>query len=512
MLLLTETAAGFGLFQLKDKKLAKCTDPAEIAAAFKTPTDAAEMLAFHKFADTKAAMEEVTALNESKMGKQLKKFLKKSVVEAGLTEELAVIDKNLGIHIKEKFGVNVAFSETVRELQRALRMNMEELVTDFSRADTEQMSLSLAHSLSRFKLKFSPDKVDIMIIQAIGLLDDLDKELNNFAMRLKEWYGWHFPEMQKIVTDSLIYAKSVKLMGMRSNCKNVDFHGQLGMPEEMEEELKKSAETSYGTEITQEDLENILVLADRVSELLEYRKELSEYLKLRMAAIAPNLTHMVGELVGARLISHAGSLMNLAKHPASTVQVLGAEKALFRAMKTKTNTPKYGLVYHANLVGKTASKFKGKISRVLAAKMALSIRVDALGDDQEATVARSFRNYVEKRINACEDGDDIAASKRHLKKANNASAEEAKAAGEAEAATYNQDADATAAAEKKDKKEKKAKKRAAEEADVTEATEEGVKEKKKKRKVDDDASVVAVEVVSEKKKKKKKSDNPTPEV
>lgn len=243
-----------------------------------------------------------------------------------------------------------------------------------------------------------------------------------------------------------------------------------------------------------------------------YRKELSEYLKLRMAAIAPNLTHMVGELVGARLISHAGSLMNLAKHPASTVQVLGAEKALFRAMKTKTNTPKYGLVYHANLVGKTASKFKGKISRVLAAKMALSIRVDALGDDQEATVARSFRNYVEKRINACEDGDDIAASKRHLKKANNASAEEAKAAGEAEAATYNQDADATAAAEKKDKKEKKAKKRAAEEADVTEATEEGVKEKKKKRKVDDDASVVAVEVVSEKKKKKKKSDNPTPEV
>lgn len=104
MLLLTETAAGFGLFQLKDKKLAKCTDPAEIAAAFKTPTDAAEMLAFHKFADTKAAMEEVTALNESKMGKQLKKFLKKSVVEAGLTEELAVIDKNLGIHIKEKFG------------------------------------------------------------------------------------------------------------------------------------------------------------------------------------------------------------------------------------------------------------------------------------------------------------------------------------------------------------------------------------------------------------------------
>merc|ERR550514_1870414 len=105
--------------------------------------------------------------------------------------------------------------------------------------------------------------------------------------------------------------------------------------------------------------------------------------------------HLVGELVGARLISHAGSLMNLAKHPASTVQVLGAEKALFRAMKTKSNTPKYGLLYHANLVGKTHSKFKGKISRKLAAKMALSIRVDALGTDESATVAKEFRDYVE---------------------------------------------------------------------------------------------------------------------
>ena len=117
--------------------------------------------------------------------------------------------------------MNVAFSETVRELQRALRLNMEELVTDFSKQDTEQMSLSLAHSLSRFKLKFSPDKVDIMIIQAIGLLDDLDKELNNYAMRLREWYGWHFPELGKIITDNVTYAQAVILIGMRTQVKNL---------------------------------------------------------------------------------------------------------------------------------------------------------------------------------------------------------------------------------------------------------------------------------------------------
>lgn len=113
-----------------------------------------------------------------------------------------------------------------------------------------------------------------------------------------------------------------------------------------------------------------------------------------MAAIAPNLTVMVGELVGARLIAHAGSLMNLAKHPASTVQILGAEKALFRALKSKHETPKYGLIYHASLIGQSAPKFKGKISRVLAAKSALAIRVDALGDSTDASVGLENRAKV----------------------------------------------------------------------------------------------------------------------
>merc|ERR1712121_431058 len=111
------------------------------------------------------------------------------------------------------------------------------------------------------------------------------------------------------------------------------------------------------------------------------REELYSYLKERMAMVAPNVTVLVGELVGARLIAHAGSLLNLAKHPSSTVQILGAEKALFRALKTKHDTPKYGLIYHASLVGQANPKNKGKVSRSLAAKAALAIRVDALGED-----------------------------------------------------------------------------------------------------------------------------------
>jgi len=135
-----------------------------------------------------------------------------------------------------------------------------------------------------------------------------------------------------------------------------------------------------GSEITEEYLDNIQLLAEQVVGFTEYRQQLSSYLSTRMQAIAPNLTELVGELVGARLISHAGSLMNLAKSPASTIQILGAEKALFRALKTKHDTPKYGLIYHASLVGQATGKNKGKIARMLAAKSAIGIRVDALSE------------------------------------------------------------------------------------------------------------------------------------
>jgi nucleolar protein 58 len=149
------------------------------------------------------------------------------------------------------------------------------------------------------------------------------------------------------------------LTGFRTNYSTTDFSSIL--PEELEESLKAAAAISMGTEISDSDLIHIHLLTDQVISITQYRAELYEYLRNRMAAIAPNLTALVGELVGARLIAHAGSLLNLAKHPASTVQILGAEKALFRALKTKHDTPKYGILFHASLVGQAPQKLKGKV-------------------------------------------------------------------------------------------------------------------------------------------------------
>ena len=277
-----------------------------------------------------------------------------------------------------QLSLNLISDSTTQDLYRAIRNHLPSLIPGLLPQDISTMSLGLSHSLSRHKLKFSPDKVDTMIVQAIALLDDLDKELNTYAMRVKEWYGWHFPEMGRIVNDNLAYARVILKMGMRTSAINADLAEIL--PEEIETAVKAAAEISMGTEITQEDLDNIQALAEQVVSFTEYRLQLSGYLSARMAAIAPNLTALVGDLVGARLIAHAGSLMNLAKSPASTIQILGAEKALFRALKTKHDTPKYGLIYHASLVGQATGKNRGKIARVLAAKAAIGLRVDALAD------------------------------------------------------------------------------------------------------------------------------------
>jgi nucleolar protein 58 len=324
------------------------------------------------------ALEEVASLVDGKVTPMLAKLL--DSIKDEKKASLAVADPKLGQAINKLPSVTLTpISDSAsNELFRAIRENLPALIPGLLPENISTMSLGLSHSLSRHKLKFSPDKVDTMIVQAIALLDDLDKELNTYAMRVKEWYGWHFPEMARIINDNLAIARIILKMGMRTNAATTDLSDIL--PEEIEAAVKAAAEVSMGTEITPEDLENIQLLAEQVVGFTEYRQQLSSYLSARMQAIAPNLTELVGELVGARLIAHAGSLMNLAKSPASTIQILGAEKALFRALKTKHDTPKYGLIYHASLVGQATGKNKGKIARMLAAKAAIGLRVDALSD------------------------------------------------------------------------------------------------------------------------------------
>ena len=227
-------------------------------------------------------------------------------------------------------------------------------------------------------------------------------------MRLREWYSWHFPELAKIITDNQTYAKAVILIGMRTNVKNLSIEQlQEVIPDELAEQVKEAAEISMGTEILEDDETHIKTLAKSVNEISDYRANLAEYLKNRMGAVAPNLTNLIGELVAAKLIAHSGSLMNLAKQPASTIQILGAEKALFRALRTKKNTPKYGLIYNASVVGQANNKLKGKVSRTLANKCALCVRYDALGEDDNGKLGNDAKAFMDKRLKLLESGGNV---------------------------------------------------------------------------------------------------------
>ncbi|KAF1733879.1 Nucleolar protein 58 [Beauveria bassiana] len=426
---------------------------------------------FVKFESAAMALEEAAALKEGKVPELLSSILED--LKSEKKASIAVADMKLGTAISNLPDLNispVAGSNTM-DVFRGIREHLPSLIPGLNQESIDRMSLGLSHSMSRHKLKFSANKIDSMIIQAIKLLDDMDKELNVYAMRTKEWYGWHFPEMAKILGDNLAYARLVLKVGMREKMSESDLSDIL--PEEMEAAIKAASEISMGTEITEEDLHNIQLLAEQVIVYTNYRAELSSYLESRMRAIAPNLTALVGYLVGARLVAHAGSLLSLAKAPGSTVQILGAEKALFRALKTKHDTPKYGLIYHSSLIGQATGRNKGKIARMLAAKTALGLRVDALGDydedaedDERAMLGLTSRIKLENHLrklegrpllpkgtNVAPSGEIMAPGQFTLKETRRYNVDADGVEDEADATT-NGDSKKS----KKDKKEKKEKK------------------------------------------------------
>jgi len=378
MLVLFETSAGYAIFKLLDEN--KLKNVSDLYSHFESPeatTKIIKLKHFQKFDDTTEALASAASLIEGKLCKSLKKVIKSHV---NSSDSLMVADPKLGAAIKEKFNISCVSSSSAADLLRCIRSQFENLLVGLPKKDLTAMSLGLAHSLSRYKLKFSPDKIDTMIVQAIGLLDELDKEVNNYIMRCREWYGWHFPELGKILTDNLEYVKTIKTLGMRENAKSIDLSSILSPA--LEDQVKTAAEISMGTEIAEDDIQHIVQMCDEILDISTYRTSLSDYLKSRMMAVAPNVTVLLGDLVGARMLAQGGSLVNVAKMPASTIQLCGAEKALFRALKKKHDTPKYGLIYHSSLVGRATAKVKGRMSRMLAAKVALAARFDAFGESE----------------------------------------------------------------------------------------------------------------------------------
>merc|ERR1712232_1274057 len=355
--------------------------------------------AWTPFSNAEEALEQVNAVAANMVTELLINFLETNLPKAKKKYQLGVYDAELGKELGAQF--SITHGQTVKELLRGCRAHFGKLVKDLSDTDMEKARLGLGHSFSRNRMQLDPNRQDKPIINAIALLDGLDKNINTFAMRVREWYAWHFPELTKIVTDNIAYARVSRVIRVRDSFDAAGRKDELTEAcgdEEVTTEVVKAMKSSMGQDIVEMDMANIDHFAHEVIKLAQMRKTLGEYLKAKMDLVAPNLSSLIGEIIGARLISHAGSLINLAKYPASTVQILGAEKALFRALKTKGPTPKYGLIFHSSFIGRAQAKNKGRISRYLANKCSMASRIDCFSDEATTIFGEKLKDQVEERL------------------------------------------------------------------------------------------------------------------
>jgi len=366
-------------------------------------------MSFLPFKSAAQALENANDVSEGILNDHLKNLLELNLSKPSKKSAvvLAVSDPLLGKSIRDVFDFGIDASEIAQDLIRGIRQHASKLLKGLQTDDLKKAQLGLGHSYSRSKLKFNVNRIDNMIIQAIALLDQLDKDVNLFSMRIREWYGYHFPELVRLIPDNHQYARVAKFIGDKDSLdedKLPDLAALLDDDTTVAQNILDAARGSMGAGLSDIDMLNISMFATRVVSLSDYRKSLVSYLSEKMSSVAPSLTALLGERVGARLISHAGSLTNLSKYPASTVQILGAEKALFRALKTKGNTPKYGLLYHSTFIGRAGPKHKGRISRFLANKCSIASRIDCYSDNPTPKFGEALRAQVEERLNFFETG------------------------------------------------------------------------------------------------------------
>lgn len=509
---LFEHAVGYALFRVKEfEEVGMALPQVEKSVLdFNKFKSLVHLIAFFPFRTAVNALENMNCVTEGVVHDDLQTFLETNVPKSTKKSKviLGVSDSKLAMTVQESMGISCQHTGIVPEVIRGVRMHFYKLVKGLTDVSSSKAQLGLGHSYSRSKVKFNVNRIDNMIIQSIALLDQLDKDINTFAMRVREWYSYHFPELVKIVPDNYTYAKAASMIKNRKDLTEDSLEAleEVVMDSAKAQAIIDAARSSMGMDISPVDLINIEMFASRVISLVEYRKELMEYLKTKMHDIAPNLATLIGETVGARLISHAGSLTNLAKYPASTVQILGAEKALFRALKTRGNTPKYGLIFHSTYIGRAGAKNKGRISRYLANKCSLASRIDCFSDLPTNIFGVKLKEQVEDRLKFYETGD---IPRKNVDVMTDALAE----------------AQAAAAAMKKQKRKEKKKKKKEREAmdnstmdttvDAEEQEEESPpKKKKKKHAAVEDADEAAElncngdagdAVVKKPKKKKKKS-------
>jgi nucleolar protein 56 len=312
-------------------------------------------------------------------------------------------NKEMVREIREKVNIEASV-ELSSEAGNILRENLETIALESGYFEKPEQLRARIHNVSielaKMKVKRTVEKRDMLVAQAVLSVDDLDKSLNLFMNRMREWYGLHYPELDRLLDKHETYARLVVNLGTRENF-TIENLEKEGIPKIKSNSIADVAAASMGANISHEDFALIKDMCNKILELYSLRQSLEKYVDLVMEEVAPNIRAIGGSLLGARLLAISGGLLNLAKLPASTMQVLGAEKALFRALKTKARPPKHGIIFQHPLIHDAKRWQRGKIARALAGKLSIAARVDAfkgeyMGDKLKADLEKRIEEIRER--------------------------------------------------------------------------------------------------------------------
>jgi nucleolar protein 56 len=259
----------------------------------------------------------------------------------------------------------------------------------------EEAIRDVSVALSSLRIKEMSSNPDLQAMESVQALDEVDKTANILSSRLREWYGLHFPELVSMIEDNISLAKLVINFKSRSNF-DANLLEQMGFSKAKSKAIESAAQNSRGADLREDDLARIIQLAEEAQRLFSLRDKLASHVEKTMREVAPNLTEVAGATIGARLIARAGGLRKLSIMPASTIQILGAEKALYRALKSGARPPKHGILFQHAAVHSAPKWQRGKVARSVAGKLAIAARIDSFRGSKDESIMNSLQSRLDE--------------------------------------------------------------------------------------------------------------------
>ena len=335
--------------------------------------------------DEDLQIEDYKLFNEEEIVSNLLKIEENEI----LNEEIELIN---GIKLDLEGGDKIIIETTKRKSQYKELENYGNIevktpnkgLEEIGSSKSQDEIIQIYEKLAIHKIKKSSQEEDKLLIQAINSVDDIDESISKLVERIRDWYTIYFPEMDTISNNETY----IKLIAESENREDI--------LENFNEHFAEEIEESSGADIEEEDLLMLKSFAESIYSLQKSRKELETYIDSKMEAIAPNLRDLLGSTLGAKLIAHIGSIKRLATYPASVIQIMGAEKAIFRHLKTGERPPKHGLIFQHPSVRGAKWWNRGKIARNLALKITLAVRKDVFSGEFDPSIAEDYLKKVEQ--------------------------------------------------------------------------------------------------------------------